>query len=293
MVIVSKDMIIPEKLKSFAKKANAEDWLNALPSKVNELAELWGLELQDAYPNCGVAYVVPAKQMGETVVLKVQWPHEECRYEVDALKLWDGDGAVNLLESNQKHHAMLLEHCDPGTHLSNNDADDPIGVMIDLLPRLWKRTDGPFKRLRQEARDWQCSLYSEWEASGRACERSLIDAAYGIMNELSDSQGEQVLVHQDLHGDNVLASSRDGWLAIDPKPLIGEREFALSPIIRSFEFGETKKDVIYRLDRLTSELSLNRERARGWAIAQSIAWGLGGDYSAKHQQTARWLLSAK
>ena len=81
-----------------------------------------------------------------------------------------------------------------------------------------------------------------------------------------------MLLHQDLHGDNVLAAEREPWLAIDPKPLVGEREFGVAPIVRSRELGHSRRDVLYRFDRLVSELGLDRERARGWTIGQTIAW---------------------
>ena len=110
---------------------------------------------------------------------------------------------------------------------------------------------------------------------------------------LRESQGEQVLIHQDLHGNNVLNAERETWLVIDPKPLIGEREFALAPIIRSREFGHGKEHVIGRLDRLSYELGLNRERARGWALGQTIAWAFDNDHIQPHHlETARWLFEA-
>ena len=59
-------------------------------------------------------------------------------------------------------------------------------------------------------------------------------------------------------------------VVIDPKPLVGEREFAVAPIVRSFELGERRRDVLYRLHRLTGELGLDRARARGWTIAQTV-----------------------
>ncbi len=101
-----------------------------------------------------------------------------------------------------------------------------------------------------------------------------------------------MLLHQDLHADNVLAAQREPWLAIDPKPLVGEREFAVAPIVRSFELGHSKRDVLHRLDRLTAELGLDRERARGWTIGQTVAWAWNSSYHASHVETARWLLEA-
>jgi streptomycin 6-kinase len=77
---------------------------------------------------------------------------------------------------------------------------------------------------------------------------------------------------------------------IDPKPLIGEREFAVAPIVRSFELGHSKRDDLYRLDRLTSELGLDRDRARAWTIGQTMAWAFESRYIPTHIETVRWLL---
>jgi streptomycin 6-kinase len=112
------------------------------------------------------------------------------------------------------------------------------------------------------------------------------------ITELSGSRGEQVLVHQDLHGENVLAAQREPGLVVDPKPLAGEREFALAPIIRSFEFGHSRKGALARLGRLSQALQLDRDRARRWAIAQTMAWSFDSGYARRHFETVRWLLAA-
>ena len=79
---------------------------------------------------------------------------------------------------------------------------------------------------------------------------------------------------------------------IDPKPLAGEREFSVAPIVRSFELGHSKRHALHRLDRLTSELGLDRDRALGWTVAQTVAWSGGSDYWDVHIDTVRWLLEA-
>ena len=147
------------------------------------------------------------------------------------------------------------------------------------MPRLWRDAAG-FHTLEDET--------AVWLEDGLAGVRHG-DVAAGLVRELAPSQGEQVLVHQDLHGDNVLAAEREPWLVIDPKPLAAEREFAVAPIVRSPELGHSKRDVLYRLDRLCAELGLDRERARGWTIAQTVAWS-GGNYVEPHMEVVEWLL---
>jgi streptomycin 6-kinase len=208
-------MLLPDRLKRLAQDASGARWLGVLPEIVADLVRLWDLRLGHPYPGANVSYVAPAVRGGERVVLKVQWPNEECAHEADALRLWDGNGAVRLLAHDDDRHALLLEHCAPGTSLASSDCADPLGVLIGLLPRLWKPAAAPFTMLSQEALGWASELHAEWEAAGRPCERRLVDAAATFIADLAGSQGEQVLLHQYLHGDNVLAAEREsgslGW----------------------------------------------------------------------------------
>jgi streptomycin 6-kinase len=201
---------------------------------------------------------------GTPAVLKVYFPDHESFQEPDALECWGGDGAIRLLARDDERCALLLERCEPGTFLSQSP--DALDVLIGLLPRLWKSADG-FHTLEDEVERWGMD---------------------GLARELASSQGAQVLVHQDLHGDNVLAAEREPWLVIDPKPLAAEREFAVAPIVRSPELGHSKRDVLYRLDRLCDELELDRERARGWTIVQTLAWSEGNPVD-QHLEVVEWL----
>lgn len=234
------------------------------------VARDWGLKLGEPYvPGAASLCVVRAELPdGTPAVLKLSEPHRESEQEADALARWDGGGAVRLLQRDDERSALLLERCEPGTFLSDGAAD-PLGVLIELLPRLWTDAAG-FRTLAEEV-EW-------WALDGEVGE---------LGRELAATQGELVLVHQDLHGENVLAAEREPWLVIDPKPLAAEREFAVAPIVRSGELGHSRRDVLYRLDRLCAELDLDRERARGWTIVQTVAWAAGA--SRPHGEVVEWL----
>ena len=229
---------------------------------------------------------------GEPAVLKVQRPHREDEHEAAALELWDGEGAIRLLDHDPDEHALLLERCVPGTPVSAVGQEAALDVFVTLLPRLWKPAGAPFRTLAAEAAWWADSLEATWERFARPFERRLLDAALEALTELPRTQGEQVLLHQDLHADNVLSAQREPWLAIDPKPLSGEREFGIAPVVRSRELGHSRQDVLRRFDRLVSELGLDGERARGWTIAQTIAWAFDREHQQGHAETARSLLEA-
>ena len=270
------------------------DWRTIAPDLVVECAEGWGLRLREPYTPGVVGHVVRAELPdGTPAVLKVFWPHREAEQEADALELWDGDGAVRLLARDDARHALLLERCEPGTHLSSAGADVALDVLLELLPRLWKPAGLSFRPLSDEAALWASQLPRHWQDSGRPFERKLLDAAVEALTELRKTQGEQVLLHQDLHAENVLAAQREPWLAIDPKPLVGEREFAVAPIVRGSELVHGKGEVLRRFDRSTCELGLDRDRARGWAIGQTLAWAYESVWLADHVDVVRWLLEAR
>jgi len=237
---------------------------------VEEIAEEWDITLGDPYvPGAASEFVARVELAdGTPAVLKIGIPHRESEHEADALERWDGDGAVRLLRRDDARNALLLERCEPGTFLSDGSGD-PLGVLIELLPRLWKDPTG-FNTLADEVA-W-------WDVQGEVGD---------LARELAATQGELVLVHQDLHGENVLAAERQPWLVIDPKPLAAEREFSVAPIVRSGELGHSKRDVLYRLDRLCAELGLDRERAQGWTIVQTVAWS--GDAAVDLSEVVAWL----
>jgi streptomycin 6-kinase len=268
-------------------------WLERLPRLVEECADEWGLTLGEPFPLAAASLALAVTTPdAEGAVLKICFPHRESEHEADALRVWDGIGAVRLIAHDRERWALLIERCLPGTQLANQPAGEGLDVLISLLPRLWVSATEPFRSLADEAAWWASYLPERWRLAGRPFERNLLDAACDALRDLPPTQGEQVLLHQDLHPGNVLSAEREPWLVIDPKPLAGEREFALAPIVRAFELGHSERGVRHRLDRLTEALGLDRERARLWALGQTIAWCFDSEYRPDHVDTARWLLAA-
>ena len=161
----------------------------------------------------------------------------------------------------------------------------------------------PFRTLAGEARRWADELPARWERHARPFDRALLDRAVGWIGELLASGAEggaEVLLHQDLHGGNALraARGRGDWLAIDPKPLAGERAFDVASLLRDRR-PELAADphpaprIRRRVDRLSEALDLDRERMRRWAVVHALAWGLGDDeWFADIVACAEWLARA-
>ena len=233
---------------------------------------------------------------GSPAVLKVNFPEPESEYEAEALACWDGTGAVRLFARGDARRALLVERCLPGTQLWEVDEGRANEIAAGVLSELWQgQPAGAFRSLAGEAERWAAELPESWEAAGRPFEQELLDEAVEFLGSATSTPEDAVVLHQDLHGGNILRSER-GWLAIDPKPLIGERAFDLASLLRDRR-DELAKDrdaaarIRRRLDFFSDRLGLDRDRVRGWGIAHALAWGFeNGRVLPGHVECARLLM---
>jgi streptomycin 6-kinase len=276
-------MRIPEGLAWWRDEPGGSEWLDSLPRIVASCSELWSLEPGDPFEPAHISLVLPAVLPDRReVVLKVNFPDEESEHEAHALAHWRGEGAVELIASDDSLRALVVERCVPGDQLwSIKDDEKATRIAASVLRRLWRRgADIPLRRLEDEAARWARELPVDWSALGKPFKRRLLDEAVAACVELGQDQGDPTVLHQDFHGGNVLRAQREPWLAIDPKPLLGEREFDAASLLRDRrdELGspDDARRVRRRLDVLVDELGLDRERMRRWGIAHALAWGMSG-----------------
>ena len=113
---------------------------------------------------------------------------------------------------------------------------------------------------------------------------ALVDTARsGVLGELGPSVTEDgAAAPGPARRQRPAVATREPWLVIDPKPLSGERAFAVAPIVRSTELGHSpRRRCAAGWTGLTAELGLDRDRARGWTIGQTMAWATGGDAAGR------------
>ncbi len=291
-------MRTPAALEWWRDEPGGAEWLERLPRLVAECAEGWSLRVGDPYAGGNVAWVAPVELVdGTPAVLKVNFPEPESEREGDALDFWAGAGAVRLLAEDKSRRALLLERCVPGTQLWVGPEDrETLRVAAGVLRALWRPPPAGhrFRALADLAASWAEELPATWEREGRPYDRALLDDAVAFLRDAGPAQGEQVVVHQDFHSGNVLRATREPWLAIDPKPVVGEREFDTASLLRDRRW-ELRTDpqpearIRRRLDFLAAELDLDRERMRGWGIAHALAWGS----DAEMISSARWLAAVR
>jgi streptomycin 6-kinase len=246
----------------------ARAWLERLPALVDELARRWSLQLDAPFTNGTCAWVAPARRAdGSTAVLKIGLPHFEALHEGQGLRTWNGDGAVSLLDADEERSALLLERCEPGSPLGELAEAEQDAVLAGLLRRLW-RAPPPghsFRSLSEMARQWCAETRareSDWADPG------LNRAGMELFQRLADEPEPQVLLVTDLHAWNVLRAEREPWLAIDPKPFVGDRTYdgTQSLLNRGARMLLEPLDTIARF---ADALGVDRERLRLWTFARA------------------------
>jgi len=269
---------IPEEVVRMNLAANGEAgraWLVSLPELVDELTDRWSLTLGPAFVGGAVGFVAPAERPArERLVLKVSFVDEETRHEPDALRLWDGDGAVRLVDAEPERGALLLERLEPGTALEDHpDRGEAIAIACGLLQRLWRPAPEPhpFTLVGDLATRLAEELPERFDRLDRPFDGDLVRAAVDACRRLADTDEEPVLANRDFHLGNVLAAEREPWLVIDPKPLVGERAFDTGHLLRTLLPERHERETLdLTADRLASGLDLEPDRIIGWALVRSV-----------------------
>jgi streptomycin 6-kinase len=253
-------------------------WLASLPFVVEEVARLWSLDVGRPFqPGGSASWVAPVRgAAGEHLVLKVGWLHEEAAHEADALRIWDGAGAVRLVDAMVagQSNAMLLEACEPGHTLSEvrpPQAQD--AVVAGLLRRLWitPSADHPFRTLQSMCDRWADQFeerYANADPQFRL-DRGLAMAGIELFRSLPGTAGVTVLLCTDLHPENVLSARREPWLVIDPKPYVGDPTYdCLQHMLNHPD--RLSADPAALAQRMADLLDLDVQRLRLWLFARCV-----------------------
>ncbi|MFN2627591.1 MAG: aminoglycoside phosphotransferase family protein [Gaiellaceae bacterium] len=216
-----------------------------------EAARAWGLELEEPFAVSNFSYVAPAGR----AVLKVAWEgDDESLHEPDALKLWDGNGAVRLLWRSRR--ALLEERAVPGDDLSALPEDEATEVATGVASRLWQRAGSPFRRGTPEVQRWLD------EAEREGC--TLVPLARELLAELNP--GADWLVHGDFHHYNILRHG-ERFVAIDPKPYLADREYDVPSFLWN-PIGNRMEDFDRTERRIATFVAagLDDFRIRAWTV---------------------------
>lgn len=271
--------------KKFAKKITAlagdagKAWLENLPTLIKHYEEKWQLECFEPFP-LSYNYVLPAKtKSGDAVVLKIGFPtNHEFNREIDTLKFYNGAGAIKVLHEDIKNKVVLLERAIPGTRVGDTRPDSKqISIVSDVIKKIHKPIPFQSNSDLTTLADWAKAFEKyrkKFDVKTGPIPRLMFEEAEEIFSQYDNDEKNSFLLHGDLHNDNILLSER-GWLAIDPKGVIGNQEFEIGTYLRN-PLADLPKNSNYKLIernrilQFSDELGLDRKNVQKWTFANAI-----------------------
>ncbi len=291
---------VPEYLGQTAGREPAvQEWLGVLPQIVADLASRWSLSVGKPFrPGGQCSWTAPAVDgSGAALVLKVgfRFAGAEERDEAPGLSAWDGNGAVRLHAacSLESAYGLLLEQCMPGTALRQVLPEPEQDVVVaGLLCRLWAQPypAQAFRPLTQMCNAWAEEFEAEYAVApaGQRIDSGLASAGIAVFRELPGTAPSQALLCTDLHAGNILAAQRSPWLAIDPKPYVGDPAYDVLQHMLNCD-GRLAADPVRLVRRMAGLTGLDPGRVRLWLFARSVQESTG---SPLMRQVARELAPA-
>lgn len=222
------DLIIPdcfrEKiLRIFREKGEA--WIEKLPDLLEKLVWKWQLSDCRTEENLSVHYICygHSPKYGD-VVLKTGVPHLELYSGIDALLNYGGKHSCMLYEIDRDQGAMLMERVLPGTRLKDEpDFEQRIKVGTELVEKLPVTINGEheFPLFEHQMK----KAFTRARHEGRAGKEfiSMLTVAENLYEEIKLLNRQKVLLHGDLHHENILKDALGNWKIIDPQGRIGEQ----------------------------------------------------------------------
>jgi streptomycin 6-kinase len=262
-------------------------WLGRLPALVDEVARRWSLRVGPPLPNLTYNWVAPAiREDGAPVMLKMSFAQDkEFHTEAAALAAFDGRGVCRLLELDPGRGAILLERLRPGRPLAEvEDDEEATSTAASVMRRLWRPP--PPGHAFPAVSDWAggfARLRRRYGGGTGPMPGRLVGEAEELFTNLLRPEGKPLLLHGDLHQENILSADggRGPWLAIDPKGVVGEAAYDTAALLHNpattLDAPDPKGLLGRRLDVISDELGLDRARVRAWGLAQAVLsayWGL-------------------
>lgn len=260
-------------------------WLNDIPKIITEFEKKWSIKVGAPF-NLSHNYVASAICEDETeVVIKIGFPKDkEFISELKTLPLFNSKGMVKQLKRDKNQAVMLLESIKPGIPIATLDDDKATEVMAKVMQNFWVPAPSSNNNIVQVF-EWSKGfqrLRAKFAGSAGPLPENLVSKAEEVYMELLRSNDPQYLLHGDLHQDNVISATREPWLAIDPKGMIGPKERETAPMLMNpkgfiLKSKNPKELLKRRITILSDFLGLEKEKITAWGFTQtvlSVIWTL-------------------
>ena len=254
-------------------KEKGEAWLRNLPELLHYCEQKWSMKMKEPY-NLSINYVAPAViEDGTEVVVKICLPGTEFLNELQTLHLFKDKGMVKVFDYEKEKGIIILEKISPGYTLAElKDEESACRVAAEVIKRLSRKAPIGSGIQTTKTRENQLKNIANNNKTGLGpITQKMFEKATEIFSSLNQTIGENKLLHGDFHHYNILNSGEREWKVIDPKGLIGEREYDLIQFLLNCLPDEGTYEVTEkRIGILTNELNLNKERLMLWGYCHSV-----------------------
>jgi streptomycin 6-kinase len=188
-----------------------QQWLDDLPRLIANIEAAYGLSNLKPVKNLSYNYVLTGFQGSKAVILKLGLDIDGLKREAAALMAFDGFGVVQIFSENTG--LLLLECAVPGVSLKSHfpeKDDEAINITANVIKRLHKAPI-PSAYAFPHIKDWLAALDKEWNIPHKYLQK-----ARELRDQLLKTADPDVLLHGDLHHDNILQNG-DDLMVIDPK----------------------------------------------------------------------------
>jgi len=262
--------------------ADGRRFLDELPTLLASVTRDWGLTVVAPLPGSYHWVGRVRRADGSEAVLKLGPPSAvEVGREAAALRHYDGTGAVRLLAADLARGALLLELASPGTSarsLVPNKDLIATAAIITVMRRLHRPRPAPSSLSSLPdlgARNRRTfAAHLERYSGDSPLPRRLVTLALGLSDELCASAASRVVLHGDLHHDNVLRASRDPWLAIDPHGVVGDPGAEVGPMLYNPDPANRDPSLVAlvpaRCEQLADGLGMDVDRVLAWGFVAAV-----------------------
>lgn len=205
-------------------------WLDELPELVTAIASRLDLRDLKEVTNLTYNYVLSGFRGDNPIILKLGLDNANLKQEAFALKCFAGYGAVKVLAEDEG--MLLLERSVPGTSLKSYFPDkeqESIEIVCGVMKKLHQASI-PEGHNFPHIKDWLKALDKDWNIPNHYLQK-----ARQLRDQLLKTAALDVLLHGDLHHDNILQNG-ENWLVIDPKGVIGESAYEVAAFILGCSF---------------------------------------------------------
>lgn len=238
-------------------------------SPFTEYLRCWSLLVDGEPIETPGAALLPVIWRDTPAMLKLSTSPEETR-GYDLLEWWDGNGACKVFARSGT--ALLMERASAArslAQLSRSGHDErACAILCDTVAKLHQAHQAPPSTLVPLS-DWFAALHSTQDVN--------LLAARNAMQDLLAQPRDVGCLHGDIHHQNILDFGERGWLAIDPKGLLGERTFDYANLFCNpdLEIAAHPDIFLSRVRFVAAYAKLDRQRLLKWILAWSglsAAW---------------------